>query len=220
MVILNWSSPFWNCHLGWRLLADPIILLARVPLRPAPDQWKPQGSPQGNPTLLLKKTPRENYRSGCRENLEEKERIPFKMWGYLIPLKVSCLEYSKFEFKCLRHCLMHRMRIIFSCSKDIIKIQIKRVRKVSAKSRGILQTFEQFYVFLDVQEPIKGILSSLCRSSAVVYINSINIFVNKKISWMTISLSVFWFRFLIFSGEEKVGGLFKAESALSLPPAT
>ena len=37
---------------------------------------------------------------------------------------------------------------------------------------------------------------------------------------MTISLSVFWFRFLIFSGEEKVGGLFKAESALSLPPAT
>ena len=189
MVILNWSSLFWNCHLGWRLLADPIILLARVPLRPAPDQWKPQGSPQGNPTLLLKKTPRENYRSGCLENQEEKERIPFKMRGYLIPLKVSCLEYSKFEFKCLRHCLMHRMRIIFSCSKDIIKIQIKRVRKVSAKSRGILQTFEQFYVFLDVQEPIKGILSSLCRSSAVVYINSINIFVNKKlVEWPLVCL--------------------------------
>lgn len=38
---------------------------------------------------------------------------------------------------------------------------------------------------------------------------------------MTISLSVFWYyRFLIFSGEETVNGLFEAESALSLPPAT
>ena len=37
---------------------------------------------------------------------------------------------------------------------------------------------------------------------------------------MTISLSVFWYRFLIFSGEEKVEVFFKAESALSLHPAT
>lgn len=61
--------------MGRRLLADPIILLARVPLRPAPDRRKPQG----NPTLILKKMLRENYRFGCLENPEEKERIPFKV---------------------------------------------------------------------------------------------------------------------------------------------
>ena len=37
---------------------------------------------------------------------------------------------------------------------------------------------------------------------------------------MTISLSVCWFRFLIFSGEETVKGFLKAESAFSLHPAT